>query len=113
MPLGVYSQFTVAARHSPPEPCDRFYTRTRNALPAMCTLIAIHRTVTGAPLVVAANRDEYLDRPAEGPSIHEKPGGPVLAPRDVRAGGTWLGINPMGVFAGVTNRRAELSTTER
>ena len=78
-------------------------------LPAMCTLIAIHRTVTGAPLVVAANRDEYLDRPAAGPSIQETSGGPVMAPRDVRAGGTWLGVNPRGVFAGVTNRRGALT----
>lgn len=105
MPLGVYSDFAVAALPSPIERCDRIYTRTRNALPAMCTLIAIHRTVSGAPLVVAANRDEYLDRPSEGPSIQETPSGPVMAPRDVRAGGTWLGINPTGVFAGVTNRR--------
>ncbi len=71
----------------------------------MCTLIAIHRTVSGAPLVVAANRDEFLERPSEGPSIQQTPGGPVMAPRDMRAGGTWLGINPTGVFAGVTNRR--------
>lgn len=79
----------------------------------MCTLIAIHRTVTGAPLVVAANRDEYLDRPAEGPAIRETPAGPVMAPRDVRAGGTWLGINPMGVFAGVTNRRGNVADPKK
>lgn len=31
--------------------------------------------------------------------------GPVLAPLDVRAGGTWLGLNPNGVFAALTNLR--------
>ena len=74
----------------------------------MCTLIAIHRCVEGAPLVVAANRDEYFDRPAEGPRIFEvgeAPGQRILAPRDLRAGGTWLGLNAEGVFAAVTNLR--------
>ena len=107
MPLGVYCQFAVVALPAPIEPADRPYTPARNALPAMCTLIAIHRTVSGAPLVVAANRDEFLDRPSEGPSVRETPGGPVMAPRDARAGGTWLGINSTGVFAGVTNRRGK------
>ena len=35
----------------------------------MCTLIALHRCYPDASLVVAANRDEYLDRPAEGPAL--------------------------------------------
>ncbi len=59
------------------------------------------------PLVIAANRDEYLDRPAEGLAIRETESGRILAPRDVLAGGTWLGINQAGVFAAVTNRRTD------
>lgn len=70
----------------------------------MCTLIALHRCVPGSPLVIAANRDEYLDRPAAPPSIWSRPGHAVAAPRDLRAGGTWLGVNAAGVFAGLTNR---------
>lgn len=69
----------------------------------MCTLIALHRAVPGAPLVVAANRDEYYDRPAEGPAVRRLAGGVVLAPLDRRAGGTWLGLNASGLFAAVTN----------
>ena len=68
----------------------------------MCTLIAIHRRIPGAPLVVAANRDEFLDRPTEGPAVRDGDPAPVLAPRDVRAGGTWLGLGAHGVFAAVT-----------
>lgn len=71
----------------------------------MCTLIAIHRRVAGSPLVVAANRDEYLDRPAEGPALRRTPAGPLLAPLDIRAGGTWLGLNGQGVFSALTNLR--------
>lgn len=71
----------------------------------MCTLIVIHRRVTGAPLVVAANRDEFYARPAEGPALRESASGATVAPRDVLAGGTWLGLSERGVFAAVTNRR--------
>lgn len=71
----------------------------------MCTLIALHQCVVGAPLVVAANRDEFLDRPAEGPALRDTPHGTILAPKDARAGGTWLGLSSSGLFAAVTNRR--------
>lgn len=56
--------------------------------------------------MVAANRDEFLDRPTEAPTLrtasHTRR---IVAPRDLRAGGTWLGVNDAGVFAAVTNRR--------
>lgn len=71
----------------------------------MCTLIVLHRCVPARPLVVAANRDEYLDRPAEGPALRPGVRGPFLAPLDRKAGGTWWGLNHHGVFAGLTNRR--------
>jgi uncharacterized protein with NRDE domain len=70
----------------------------------MCTLIALHRPHPRVPLVVAANRDEYLDRPAAGPVLSDLGERRVLAPRDLRAGGTWLGLNDRGVFAALTNR---------
>lgn len=70
----------------------------------MCTLILLHRCVAGAPLVLAANRDEYLDRPAVPPALLDVEGTPVAAPLDLRAGGTWLGVNGAGLFAGLTNR---------
>jgi hypothetical protein len=72
----------------------------------MCTLIALHRCIDGVPLVIAANRDEFVDRAAEGPSLREEAGVWIVAPRDVRAGGTWLGVNAHGVFAAITNRRS-------
>ncbi|MEN8159584.1 MAG: NRDE family protein [Myxococcota bacterium] len=70
----------------------------------MCTLIVLHRCFPDAELLVAANRDEYLERPAEGPELRSWQGRTVLAPRDTRAGGTWLGMNDTGVFAALTNR---------
>lgn len=76
----------------------------------MCTLIVLHRCVPGRPLVVAANRDEFLDRPAEEPALRFSRTGPIVAPLDLEAGGTWVGVNARGVFAGLTNLR---STAER
>jgi uncharacterized protein with NRDE domain len=69
----------------------------------MCTLIALHRLLPGATLVVAANRDEFYDRPAEGPALRVTPSGTIAAPLDLKAGGTWSGLNRAGVFAAVTN----------
>lgn len=70
----------------------------------MCTLVVLHRAVPGSPLLVAANRDEFYDRGADGLSLRGTPGGvAVLAPRDARGGGTWLGLSARGLFAAVTN----------
>jgi uncharacterized protein with NRDE domain len=71
----------------------------------MCTLIVLHRCLPGRPLVVAANRDEFFARPAEGPAVRETRSGRILAPRDLEAGGTWVGLSERGVFAGLTNLR--------
>jgi len=65
----------------------------------------MHRHVPGVPLVVAANRDEFFNRPATAPSLWQHPNGKtILAPRDLHAGGTWLGLNSNGVFSALTNR---------
>lgn len=72
----------------------------------MCTFILAWRAFPESPVVVAANRDEALDRPSEPPG--PLPGHPgVFAPRDGEAGGTWLGHNDDGVLVGVTNRWTE------
>ena len=73
----------------------------------MCTLIALHSCVEGVGLVVAANRDEYFDRPSEGPALRTTPAGTIVAPLDVRAGGTWFGVNASRVFVALTNRPTE------
>ncbi|RDI71023.1 NRDE family protein [Halopelagius longus] len=69
----------------------------------MCTLTIAWRVFDDAPVVVAANRDEALDRPSEPPAVAE--GNPAfIAPRDAEAGGTWVGYNDRGLFVGITNR---------
>ena len=70
----------------------------------MCTLVVLHRCFPDAQLLIAANRDEYLDRPAAGPELRAWNGREVISPLDLRAGGTWLGLNGHGLFSALTNR---------
>lgn len=59
------------------------------------------------PLVVAANRDEYFQRPSARLAWWTpEDGGPsILGGRDLEAGGTWLGLTAQGRLAMVTNVR--------
>jgi uncharacterized protein with NRDE domain len=68
----------------------------------VCTVLVASHVVPGLPLVVVANRDEQLDRASRGPTLDA--GSAVLAPRDLVAGGTWLGLNRDGLFVAITNR---------
>lgn len=55
----------------------------------MCTVIVR----TGRPLTLMGIRDEFADRPWEGPAEHwpDHPG--VVGGRDLKAGGTWLAVD--------------------
>ena len=70
----------------------------------MCLLVFAWRTEPGFPLVVAANRDERLDRPAHSLCVLSERSPRILGGRDDLAGGTWLAVNEHGVVAGLTNR---------
>ncbi|MDO8717574.1 MAG: NRDE family protein [Polaromonas sp.] len=58
------------------------------------------------PLVVASNRDEFLNRPTQPLSRWQTDAGQdIISGRDLRAGGTWLGLTPGGRVAFLTNVR--------
>ena len=69
----------------------------------MCTFTLAWQVFADAPVVVAANRDEAIDRPSEPPAVRDWEVG-VLAPVDREAEGTWLGYNEFGVLVAITNR---------
>ena len=70
----------------------------------MCTLAIYFRMFADHPLLVAANRDEQLTRPSAAPALLESQPR-ILAGKDLRAGGTWLGVNEYGVVTAILNRR--------
>jgi len=70
----------------------------------MCLLVLAWNTHPRYRLVVAANRDEYHDRPTAALAHWPAPDD-ILAGRDLRAGGTWLGMDRGRRFGIVTNFR--------
>ncbi|HEX2940066.1 MAG TPA: NRDE family protein [Rhodopila sp.] len=71
----------------------------------MCTVVVLIRP---HHVLLAANRDERIDRAWDPPAAWwpERPG--VVAGRDRTGGGTWMGLNRHGVVATVLNRPGTL-----
>lgn len=69
----------------------------------MCLISFAWQVHNDRPLVIAANRDEFLKR--DSAPLHVWPQSQVLAGKDLVAGGTWLGFHPNGRFAALTNIR--------
>lgn len=71
----------------------------------MCILFIAIQQHPSYPLIIAANRDEFTQRPTQ--ASHFWPSQPtMLAGKDLLAGGTWMGINTSGYVAALTNIRA-------
>lgn len=73
----------------------------------MCTVVVLWRPDHAWPVVLAANRDELVDRAWDPPGAHW-PGRPgVIGGRDRLGNGTWMAYRA-GVFAAVLNRPGSL-----
>lgn len=70
----------------------------------MCLVVLAYDCHPRYRLVVAANRDEFHDRPAEPLAWWQDVPG-MLGGRDLAAGGTWLGIERRGRLGVITNFR--------
>lgn len=70
----------------------------------MCLILFASGVHPVYPLVLAANRDEFFERPTEAAHFWED-APHVVAGRDARAGGTWMGITRNGRWAALTNYR--------
>src|SRR5438552_18738956 len=66
---------------------------------AVCTLAVFVRVFPAWPLVVAANRDEFLARPATAPLLLRAASPRAVGGRDPTAGGPWLGVTERGLVA--------------
>lgn len=65
----------------------------------MCTLTIIRETER---IRLTMNRDDVAERPEAAPTVHESP--KFVAPQDLLAGGTWIGVNAQGVIGCLLNR---------
>jgi hypothetical protein len=80
----------------------------RRSIGAMCTLVLLLRPGHDWPLLIAANRDERLDRPADLPAAWWTDQPDVIGGRDRAGGGTWLALRTDGLVAAVLNRTDSL-----
>jgi uncharacterized protein with NRDE domain len=70
----------------------------------MCLILFAWKAHAAYPLILAANRDEFYERPSAPAAFWpDTPG--LLAGRDLKAGGTWLGVTRSGRLAAITNYR--------
>lgn len=75
----------------------------------MCILVWASGLSGEYNFILAGNRDEYFDRETSTAAFwHDLPH--LLAGRDLRRGGTWLGITKDGRFAALTNVRTPFET---
>ena len=70
----------------------------------MCLLILAYQCRDDYPLIIAANRDEFFERPTRALDFWPEHSG-ILAGRDLRGGGTWMGLHRSGRLAAITNFR--------
>lgn len=70
----------------------------------MCLILFAYDRHPEYELVLLANRDEFFHRPTRQAGFWEDEPR-ILAGRDLKEGGTWLGVRPSGRLAAVTNVR--------
>ncbi len=68
----------------------------------MCLVVISWKNHTDHPLLISANRDEFFERPTAALHLWESG---FYAGKDLRGGGTWLGVHPNGRWALLTNFR--------
>ncbi len=70
----------------------------------MCLIVFAYKYHPHYPLILTANRDEFYERPTSKAHFWDDLPD-LLAGRDMKYGGTWMGITRSGRFAAVTNFR--------
>lgn len=73
----------------------------------MCLLGLVFRHLENYPVLMFDNREEERGRLTEQPAWHAPKKGTSrwFGGQDLRAGGTWLGLNDRGIVVAVTNRK--------
>jgi uncharacterized protein with NRDE domain len=74
----------------------------------MCLILLAYEVHPDYRLILAANRDEFFSRPT-APAAFWEDAPHILAGRDLKAGGSWLGMTRSGRIAAITNYRDPLA----
>lgn len=74
----------------------------------MCLILLAYDAHPLYRLILAANRDEFFSRPTAPANFWEN-SPQILAGRDLKGGGTWLGLTRNGRIAAITNYRDPIS----
>ncbi|MBO0959398.1 NRDE family protein [Neobacillus sp. MM2021_6] len=77
----------------------------------MCLILFAYQVHPEYKLIVAANRDEFYQRPT-APAHFWEDQPEILAGRDLEKMGTWMGITASGRFAALTNYRNPRESTD-
>jgi len=78
----------------------------------MCIILGLWESHLDYPLILIANRDEFHERPTR-PASWWGDQSELFGGRDLRAGGSWLGISKAGKLAAVTSFRDARSFTRK
>jgi len=81
----------------------------------MCLIVFAWQVVPGVPLIAAANRDEFYDRDTT-PAAPWPDAPHIYAGRDLKAGGSWMGITrpaPAAEHAGGPSRFAAITNVRK
>jgi len=70
----------------------------------MCVLTFSYKNHKNYELIVAANRDEFYERPTK-PAQFWEDNNYIYGGRDLKGGGSWLALSTKGKFAAITNYR--------
>lgn len=77
----------------------------------MCLITFAYNQHPRYKLIIAANRDENYHRPTRAARFWDSHNN-ILAGKDLKAGGTWMGISRSGRFSAITNYRDPNATRE-
>lgn len=90
---------------------DEIISKMVKGVVSMCLILFAYHVHPEIPLIVAANRDEFYQRPTKAAHFwKDRPD--ILAGRDLEKMGTWMGISKNGRFAALTNYRNPHEETE-
>jgi uncharacterized protein with NRDE domain len=74
----------------------------------MCTILFFYKVFDEYPIIIASNRDEFYSRRSVPPIIlNREP--LIFGGQDLKAGGTWMGVNQHRLWTGIANGKSPRS----